>query len=379
MRRLILFAMFCTTPLYAQTQYEYIESDRLGTRELKIQLPRNYEENTEKYYPLILVLDGDFLFEIVAGNVDYTSYWADMPEALVVGINQVETRSEDLFVSDATFFPTQDGAKFYEFLGAELMPYLEENYRLGTFKVAVGHGASANFINFYSFRKTPLFQAYIALSPSMSPYMDSNLTEQLADLKSPLFYYMSTASEDFRDHRKDITALNTKLEAIDSNHLFYAFDNFDGLDHYGLVNTSIPKALQHIFLVFQPISRSEYKKYILPLETSPVAYLTEKYDRIETLFGIEKQILLNDFRAIASALDKKEQFEYFKDLAKLARESYPDSVLHNYYMGRFYEATGNPKKAMKTYREAYIYQEIDGITKDDLLDKADRIKVEYGY
>lgn len=379
MRRLILFAMFCTTPLYAQTQYEYIESDRLGTRELKIQLPRNYEENTEKYYPLILVLDGDFLFEIVAGNVDYTSYWADMPEALVVGINQVETRSEDLFVSDATFFPTQDGAKFYEFLGAELMPYLEENYRLGTFKVAVGHGASANFINFYSFRKTPLFQAYIALSPSMSPYMDSNLTEQLADLKSPLFYYMSTASEDFRDHRKDITALNTKLEAIDSNHLFYAFDNFDGLDHYGLVNASIPKALQHIFLVFQPISRSEYKKYILPLETSPVAYLTEKYDSIETLFGIEKQILLNDFRAIASALDKKEQFEYFKDLAKLARESYPDSVLHNYYMGRFYEATGNPKKAMKTYREAYIYQEIDGITKDDLLDKADRIKVEYGY
>ena len=379
MRRLILFAMFCTTPLYAQTQYEYIESDRLGTRELKIQLPRNYEENTEKYYPLILVLDGDFLFEIVAGNVDYTSYWADMPEALVVGINQVETRSEDLFVSDATFFPTQDGAKFYEFLGAELMPYLEENYRLGTFKVAVGHGASANFINFYSFRKTPLFQAYITLSPSMSPYMDSNLTEQLADLKSPLFYYMSTASEDFRDHRKDITALNTKLEAIDSNHLFYAFDNFDGLDHYGLVNTSIPKALQHIFLVFQPISRTEYKKYILPLETSPVAYLTEKYNRIETLFGIEKQILLNDFRAIASALDKKEQFEYFKDLAKLARESYPDSVLHNYYMGRFYEATGNPKKAMKTYREAYIYQEIDGITKDDLLDKADRIKVEYGY
>lgn len=379
MRRLILFAMFCTTPLYAQTQYEYIESDRLGTRELKIQLPRNYEENTEKYYPLILVLDGDFLFEIVAGNVDYTSYWADMPEALVVGINQVETRSEDLFVSDATFFPTQDGAKFYEFLGAELMPYLEENYRLGTFKVAVGHGASANFINFYSFRKTPLFQAYITLSPSMSPYMDSNLTEQLADLKSPLFYYMSTASEDFRDHRKDITALNTKLEAIDSNHLFYAFDNFDGLDHYGLVNTSIPKALQHIFLVFQPISRTEYKKYILPLETSPVAYLTEKYDRIETLFGIEKQILLNDFRAIASALDKKEQFEYFKDLAKLARESYPDSVLHNYYMGRFYEATGNPKKAMKTYREAYIYQEIDGITKDDLLDKADRIKLEYGY
>ena len=30
-------------------------------------------------------------------------------------------------------------------------------------------------------------------------------------------------------------------------------------------------------------------------------------------------------------------------------------------------------------REAYIYQEIDGITKDDLLERADRIQAEFGY
>ena len=115
------------------------------------------------------------------------------------------------------------------------------------------------------------------------------------------------------------------------------------------------------------------------METSPVDYLIEKYEKIKTLFGIEKQILLNDFRAIATAINKNERFEYFKDLGKLARDSYPESLLHNYYMGRFYEATGNPKKAMKTYREAYIYQEIDGITKDDLLERADRIQAEFGY
>ena len=39
----------------------------------------------------------------------------------------------------------------------------------------------------------------------------------------------------------------------------------------------------------------------------------------------------------------------------------------------------NPKKAIKTYQEAYIFQEIDGITKDDLLNRADRLKAEYGY
>jgi hypothetical protein len=48
-------------------------------------------------------------------------------------------------------------------------------------------------------------------------------------------------------------------------------------------------------------------------------------------------------------------------------------------MGRFFEATGNIRKAIKAYQEAYIYLEIDGITKDDLLNRADRLKAEFGY
>lgn len=379
MKRLTLFAMFCTTILWAQTQYELIETETLGNRELKIQLPRDYDENQETYYPLILTLDGDYLFEVVAGNTDYVAYWGDMPEAIVVGVNQNKTRADDLFVSDNTFFPINSGAQFFEFISDELIPFLEDNYRVNDFKVAVGHGESANYIQFFAFKNKPVFQAYIALSPSLSPYMTDNLTAFLSDMKTPLFFYMATATEDFRDNRKEILELNTKIEAIESEHLFYAFDNFEGANHYSLANRAIPKALQHVFLVYQPISRTEYKNNILPLETSPVDYLIEKYDTIEQLFGIEKQILLNDFRAIAAAINKNEMFDYYKDLAKLARDAYPDTLLNNYYMGRFYEATDNPRRAIQAYQEAYIYQEIDGITKDDLLDRADRLKAEYGY
>lgn len=379
MKRLTLFAMFCTTTLWAQTQYELLETETLGERELKIQLPRNYDENAENYYPLILTFDGDYLFEVVAGNTDYVAYWDDMPEAIIVGINQSDTRAEDLFISDNTYFPINSGAQFYEFISDELIPFLEDNYRVSDFRVAVGHGESANYIQFFAFKNKPVFQAYIALSPSLSPYMTDNLTAFLSDMKTPLFFYMATATEDFRDNRKEILELNSKIEAIESEHLFYAFDNFEGANHYALANRSIPKALHHIFLIYQPISRAEYKKHILTSETSPVSYLTEKYEKIEQLFDVEKQILLNDFRAIATAIEKNKTYEYFKDLAKLARNEYPDALLNNYYMGRFYEATGNPKKAIKTYQEAYIYQEIDGITKDDLLDRADRLKAEFGY
>ncbi len=52
MKRLTLFILFCTVILSAQTQYELLDTQSLGERELKIQLPRNYEENTETFYPL---------------------------------------------------------------------------------------------------------------------------------------------------------------------------------------------------------------------------------------------------------------------------------------------------------------------------------------
>ena len=268
MKRLTLFAMFCTTILWAQTQYELIETETLGNRELKIQLPRDYEENQETYYPLILTLDGDYLFEVVGGNTDYVAYWGDMPEAIVVGVNQNKTRADDLFVSDNTFFPINSGAQFFEFISDELIPFFEDNYRVNDFKVAVGHGESANYIQFFAFKNKPVFQAYIALSPSLSPYMTDNLTAFLSDIKTPLFFYTATATEDFRDNRKEILELNTKIEAIESEHLFYAFDNFRRRQSLYLANRAIPKPC-NMFLVYQPISRAEYKNNILPLETSP--------------------------------------------------------------------------------------------------------------
>ena len=63
----------------------------------------------------------------------------------------------------------------------------------------------------------------------------------------------------------------------------------------------------------------------------------------------------------------------------MARKEYPETVLGNYYLARFYEETGQPKKAMRTYRSAYVFEEIAGITKDDMLDRADRIKADFGY
>ncbi|GAA3558390.1 alpha/beta hydrolase [Snuella lapsa] len=375
---LLLFCFFNLTE--AQVVYESIESVKLGkSRELKIQLPRGYHDDEDKKYPLFVVFDGDYLFEAVAGNVDYYSYWEDMPEAIVVGVNQIDDREDDCIYSDQNSLPIEKGARFFEFVGMELIPYIERTYRTESFRVAVGHGATANFINYFLLKAQPVFQGYVSVSPELAPKMQDYLVERLSAMQTKVFYYLATCSNDVKFIKEEVGGLNKSLADLGNKSVLYNFDSFEGASHYSVPAHAIPKAIESIFYVFQPISKKEYKETILNLDTSPVAYLQEKYQTIKELFGIDKQILVNDFKAIAAAIEKLEEFEYFEALGKMARKAYPETLLGNYYLARFYEETGEPKKAMRTYQSAYALNEIGGITKDLMLEKADLIKEDFGY
>ena len=364
----------------AQVVYKTLESSKLGkTRELKIQLPRGYNNDKDKSYPLFIVLDGDYLFEAVAGNVDYYTYWEDMPEAIVVGVNQFDYRFDDSMYSAQNSLPVETGAAFFEFIGAELIPFIETTYRTGKFKVAIGHGETANFINYYLLKEQPLFQAYIAISPELAPKMITYLPERLSKIETKTFYYLATTNNDSESIKKMTEALNADLKVIDNKNLLYKYDIFENPTHYSLPTHVLPNALESIFHVFQPISKKEYQETILKLETSPVAYLQEKYQTINDLYGIEKPILINDFKAISAAIEKTRKFEYYEELSKMAQKQYPKILLGSYYVARFYEETGDTKKAMKTYQSAYILEEIADISKDLMLEKADAIKADFGY
>lgn len=376
----ILMLLFSICFINAQVIYKTIESSKLAeTRELKIQLPRGYDKNTEKKYPIFIVLDGDYLFEIAAGNVDYYSYWEDMPESIVVGVNQMGKRFDDCMYSEQNSLPIEKGANFFEFIGMELIPFIEKNYRTENFRVAVGHGETANFINYFLLKGQPLFQAYVVISPELAPKMMEYIPDGLSKVESKIFYYLATTTNDSKSILENSEKLNTNITNIDNQNLNYKYNSFDGPSHYSVPAHAIPNAIETVFNVYQPISVKEYREHILELDASPVVYLEEKYQTILDLFGIEKKILINDFKAIAAAIEKTQQFEYYEALGKLARKHYPETLLGNYYIARFYEETGEPKKAMRTYQTAFTLSEIAGITKDEVLQKANAIKEDFGY
>ncbi|GGW55726.1 hypothetical protein DFQ11_101522 [Winogradskyella epiphytica] len=373
----LIIVLLVALNVQAQAIYKTIESYKLeGSRDLKIQLPRNYNPEDNRSYPLIIVLDGDYLFEPVAGNIDYQSYWEDIPDCIVVGISQAATRNDDFFYDSETFFPSHNGASFYEFMAAELLPFIEENYNASDFRIIVGHDLSANFINYYLFKDEPLFRAYVALSPDFAPEMINRLSQRLSILKRETFYYMATADDDIKSLRTGINEANSVLSVIENDKLLYAFDEFEDANHYSLVGRGIPKSLNEIFALFKPISVREYEEEILTSELSPYDYLIKRYETIEHFYGFEKKLIENDIRAIAAASDKRDDLDSFDKLAKLVRKEFSESMISAYYQGLYHEKEGNLKRALQRYKGGLLLEPSQFIDKEMILEKMYQIQDE---
>tara|TARA_B100000767_G_scaffold46977_1_gene41668 strand:+ start:1059 stop:2204 length:1146 start_codon:yes stop_codon:yes gene_type:complete len=371
----LLILLFFVNISFSQTIYENFESEFLeDSRELKIQLPRNYDDNPKKEYPLIIVLDGDYMFEAVSGSVDYLSYWGNIPESIIVGINQIGSRFKDCGVLDnIDFIPISSSANFFDFISEELIPFFDINYRTTKFKVAVGHEITANYINYFLLNnKTPI-SGFISISPKFSYNMENYLLKRFDKIKSNIFYYMASSNADFKSIDERTKIFSENLETLDNDLVSFRYKQYENLTHYNLPIHSISDGFEYVFAAFSGINSIEYDLVLSKIKSSPVKYLVNKYEDIANFYGINKEILINDFRAIEKLIEETEKFKYYEDLSILAIEKYPKTILGSYFMGLYHERKGDLRKAMHTYRSAYTLEDIEGITKDELLDRADVI------
>ena len=349
-------------------------------RAIEIQLPRSYETEVDKNYPLMIVLDGDYMFNIVSGSVDYLSYWGDIPENLVVGINQKDTRFQDSSVFDnITHTPISSTASFYDFIVNELIPYFSKNYRVSNFKVIVGQERTANFANFFLLKNDPQIRGVISISPKISENMNRYLNENLSKSNSKIVYTLSSSKRDFESIFKNVSELTASLDSIENKNLRFESLIFDKENHYILPSVSVPKSIRSTYSMYSDIDKIEYDSIISKLETSPIDYLKNKYQLIKEFYDLDKTISMNDFMAIEEFIEENEFFNLYDELSELAKQEYPGTILPSYYKGRFTEETGDPKKAMHIYRSAYNLEEVSGLTKEYLLELAERIKEDFNY
>jgi predicted alpha/beta superfamily hydrolase len=166
---IFLFFLFCFAPIsvaLAQADntpiicgnYRKIHSKVLGEdRALLVRLPDDYAKSDKKY-PVLYKLDGEKGSFLQAFSAAY--YLFDMtgkaPDSIIIGIENTD-RNRDMG-------PEQGADNFIQFISAELIPFIEKNYRTNGFRILCGQSYSSLFA-LYSFLKNPaLFDAYILSS-----------------------------------------------------------------------------------------------------------------------------------------------------------------------------------------------------------------------
>ncbi|NJM78436.1 MAG: alpha/beta hydrolase [Flavobacterium sp.] len=375
-KRLFLLFVLITSISFSQRITESIQSKKLGeTREFTVSLPVNYEFDVDKKYPILVLLDGEYLLSPFEGTLKYGNYWDDLPGMIIVAVNQNygEKRFKDSEY-DETGLPSKMGASFFEFIGFELLPYIEGKYRTQPFRVIAGHDTTAGFLNFYLYKDNPIFNAYISIAPEMPRGMEKRITDRLATIKTPIFYYQATAEGDMKEINDAAFELDNNINAIPNRTFNYRLDKFKGATHYSLVPLAVSRALYFIFDGYQPISMLEFQEKVVTLEKGYTQYLITKYDYLEKQLGLKIKPRLTDFKAIEAAILKNKAYFELQELGKYADKHYPKTTLGTYHQALYYEKSGEFKKAIKEYKKGFSLNEIREISKAFMLDKADSLK-----
>ena len=314
--------------------------------------------NSTKFYPLTIVLDAEYLFDVYVGNSILFANKEEAPEQIIVGINQnrYNERYEDCSYLKENSFPTEQGEAFYNFIRSELFDYFEENYRVSPFKTIVGNTLTSNFANYFLIEDYPVFNAYINVSPYYAMDMPMLIQNKVKQLKTEnIYYYLSTTKQNSKKRQAAITNTNSLLSVLSNEKFKYKFDAFENSSKTASIGQSISSALSFIFDLYSAISKEEFDTNIKNLSPpDAIAYLENKYVEIEYLFGSNLKIREQDIFAIESIILDKENGDYLKNFGEMINKLYEESPIGDYYIGRYYETGQKLKQALNYYKSGYM-------------------------
>ena len=169
-------------------RYE-LSSERLGeTRSIMVSTPRDYE-TSDASYPVVVLLDGDSHFHHTTAAIDFLARNERIPPMIVLALPNTD-RTRDLtppsqVVEEQKQYTTHGGApNFQRFIADELMPWAKATFRTNDFSVLIGHSFGGLFAINVLASEPALFDAYIAISPSLwwdDQRLVATLEERLTD------------------------------------------------------------------------------------------------------------------------------------------------------------------------------------------------------
>jgi predicted alpha/beta superfamily hydrolase len=143
--------------------------------QLLVHLPGSYAKNTDKSYPVVFLLDGQYDFPFLTGVYGGQYYDGFLPEFIIVGITWGGKDPDAGTLRARDFSPTHNdaiplsgnGPKFLEFIKTELIPYVKTTYRVTDDRTLIGSSFGGLFTLYALFNDPSLFHRYVLTSPAL--------------------------------------------------------------------------------------------------------------------------------------------------------------------------------------------------------------------
>jgi predicted alpha/beta superfamily hydrolase len=352
------------------------------TRKIWVYLPDSYKTNTStsQRFPVVYLLDGEAHFYSVVGMIQQLSSVngnSICPEMIVVGIPNTD-RTRDLtpthVASDPPFLDSNfartsgGGEQFISFIEKELMPHINSVYPANPYKLLIGHSFGGLTVINTLVHHPKLFNAYVAIDPSMWWDNKKLLKEVEANLSSndlshtSLFLGIANTMEPGMDttrvqgdttsdsrHIRSILELGHYLSAEKKSGLSFAYKYYNGDNHGSVPLITEYDALHFLFNYYAfSLTGKEYSN----ITKAVIGKIESHYDTVSAHIGFKvypPENYVNQLAYQASGTKHHSEAEY---LALLNTTNYPTSANAFDTLGDIYNAEGNKEKAMESYKKA---------------------------
>ena len=213
-------------------------------------------------YPIILVLDGEFMFDITRSM---TTLWATrnyMPESIIIGIpNPTNEQRFDLALevtgaNGKIYYQGGGDPKTYmHFFKEELFPLLDNKYRVNTNRTIIGLSPTAGAVYQAFWGSSDLFKHYISINGGISGDLTSGKTvgetliSSIKKHKNATLYIGQTKRikeiQDVRERKqREFSEVFTHNNA---SNVRLKIDNLDDESGYGVVVACLFNAFRFIY------------------------------------------------------------------------------------------------------------------------------------
>ncbi|MDW3648477.1 MAG: alpha/beta hydrolase-fold protein [Bacteroidia bacterium] len=338
---LLIFSISLSAQVNNHHEDQVLYSSHLDEyRGIKISLPSDYDQHN-KSYPVLYVLDGEWVFDYAIGCVDFLSndILGQIPKMIVVGIPNTD-RKRDLFVnleSDGSYH------RFLNFMEDELIPFVNKKFRTNGFDLIYGWSSGSGICTQLLASRPQLFDGYIESGSGIGRRTEAFLYQELVKQNYDNTYlYVSTEGKS-PIRVEGVRRYSMVLDSLKPEGLHYKFEVLDKLAHLDVLSQGLYAGLKYIFSSFQ-----------VPEETvlEGTAAIQSYFTQLNKAYAFELEIPVGIFTESASILEQNDQLEEAIKLLQLGIATYPESPNLAGSLGELYEQKQMLPAARTYYQKA---------------------------